>query len=402
MADEGPRSKLADLDAPLALRVRIVGGRIDAVLVGGRRMLGAARVLEGRPVESALAALPALFRLCGATQSVAGMRAVEAACGGGPGPAGRAARALVVDAEALEQTLWRILLDWPRSVGAAGDEAALKGFRQQLGALQRGAFADAQWCRPGGTAVNTDALHLGDIVESVAGQTTAILFGGVDPADALRDRRSFERWIADAPSGAAGVLRWVVAHDRVEFGAVETGPGAELDAGLVAERLATDDDGAYSALPDLAGEVPQTGALTRFRDAALLRELLPTHGTGLLTQLAARLVEVTALVAALRGELHELAAEAAPSELEGATGRGLGSVDTARGRLFHWVDVRDGRVARYRILAPTEWNFHPRGPLARALVGERAEDADAVRSAIALLVSAIDPCVGTDLRVEEA
>jgi hypothetical protein len=35
-------------------------------------------------------------------------------------------------------------------------------------------------------------------------------------------------------------------------------------------------------------------------------------------------------------------------------------------------------------------------------VGERAEDADAVRSAIALLVSAIDPCVGTDLRVEEA
>jgi hypothetical protein len=402
VADDGPRPKLADLDAPLALRVRIVGGRIDAVRVDARRTLAAARVLEGRPVESALAALPALYRLCGTAQSVAGLRAVEAACGGGPGPAGRAARKLLVDSEALEQTLWRILLDWPRSVGAAADEGALKRFRKQLGAVRQWVFADVQWRRPGGVVVNVDAERLAGTVEAVAGEVAAILFGDVDPGDALRDRRHFENWIAAAPTATAAVLRWVASHDRSDFGAAGTRAGPEPDPACVAERLAADDDGAYCALPDLDGEVPQTGALARYSDAALLRELLAVHGTGLSTQLAARLFEVMALVAALRGQLRELAPEAAQPAPASEDGCGLGSVDTARGRLFHWVDVRAGRIARYRIVAPTEWNFHPRGPLARGLLGAGAKDAGGVRSAIALLVAAIDPCVGTELLVEEA
>jgi Ni,Fe-hydrogenase I large subunit len=66
----------------------------------------------------------------------------------------------------------------------------------------------------------------------------------------------------------------------------------------------------------------------------------------------------------------------------------------SRGLLVHWVRL-DGtgeaaRTEAYRVLAPTEWNFHPRGVLARALAalhGAQAVD-DAWRLAVAF-----DPCV---------
>jgi hypothetical protein len=54
-------------------------------------------------------------------------------------------------------------------------------------------------------------------------------------------------------------------------------------------------------------------------------------------------------------------------------------------------------VVDYRLLAPTEWNFHPRGVVVQALE-TLAPDADLEQLA-SLLVEAIDPCVGYDLEV---
>ena len=46
--------------------------------------------------------------------------------------------------------------------------------------------------------------------------------------------------------------------------------------------------------------------------------------------------------------------------------KAIAAVETARGPLLHFARVRDGRIEDYHVLAPTEWNFHPRGLLARA------------------------------------
>ena len=48
-----------------------------------------------------------------------------------------------------------------------------------------------------------------------------------------------------------------------------------------------------------------------------------------------------------------------------------------------------GGVLDYRVLAPTEWNFHPDGALARAVAALAPDDLDAAR----LLAAAYDPCV---------
>ncbi|MGY4363165.1 Ni,Fe-hydrogenase I large subunit [Bradyrhizobium sp. i1.7.7] len=35
----------------------------------------------------------------------------------------------------------------------------------------------------------------------------------------------------------------------------------------------------------------------------------------------------------------------------------VGLVEAARGSLGHWMAVRDGKIERFQIIAPTTWNF---------------------------------------------
>jgi hypothetical protein len=390
------------LEGSLALRVELADGRIARVAIDGRRPVQAARVLEGRPAESALATLPFLYRLCGTAQSVAGLRAVEAAFDCGPGPAGCAARSLLVALEALEQSLWRILLDWPRCLGDRPDERALKRFRVQLAALRSGVFCDSHWRRLGGAAVNGSTGALAEAVESLGRDVDALVFGGARGDAALQSRGDFEQWVRDGRSPTGAVFEWVASQRLGGFGGAGVEPANGFDDGYLADRLAHDDAWEFCGLPDHHGEVRQTGALARLSSTPLVQELHSEYGFGLATQLGARLLEVTALLADIREQIPALAPEPTPALPAIHTGRALASVDTARGRLFHWVDVRDGRIARYRTLAPTEWNFHPCGPLARGLAGEPAQDAALTRRAVDLLVTAVDPCVGTRLAIAEA
>ena len=84
-------------------------------------------------------------------------------------------------------------------------------------------------------------------------------------------------------------------------------------------------------------------------------------------------------------------------------GAGFGAAETARGILLHFVQLDgEGRVAGYRIVAPTEWNFHPEGAFVRGMAGVAARSADAARQAAALMAHALDPCVAYRIEVIDA
>ena len=77
-------------------------------------------------------------------------------------------------------------------------------------------------------------------------------------------------------------------------------------------------------------------------------------------------------------------------------GRGRALVETARGLLMHEIALdgeHEERIADYFIVAPTEWNFHPQGPLAGWLTGRAAADRAALQGFAARAVAALDPCV---------
>ncbi len=85
------------------------------------------------------------------------------------------------------------------------------------------------------------------------------------------------------------------------------------------------------------------------------------------------------------------------SAVQVEAGRGRALVDTARGLLMHEIALDGDRVADYFIVAPTEWNFHPEGPLVGWLTGRDAADRAALTAFAARAVAALDPCVRWEL-----
>ena len=61
-------------------------------------------------------------------------------------------------------------------------------------------------------------------------------------------------------------------------------------------------------------------------------------------------------------------------------GRGWGATEAIRGALCHWIEVQNGRIKNYQIIAPTTWNVGPRdgggtlGPMEQALIGTPIAD----------------------------
>jgi Ni,Fe-hydrogenase I large subunit len=78
----------------------------------------------------------------------------------------------------------------------------------------------------------------------------------------------------------------------------------------------------------------------------------------------------------------------------------LAQVEAARGRLVHRVDIDDrGMIQRYQILAPTEWNFHPRGIVRKGLGNLQGRNDEELDQLARIFINAVDPCVGYSLSI---
>jgi len=167
-----------------------------------------------------------------------------------------------------------------------------------------------------------------------------------------------------------------------------------------------DKENAYSwcKAPRLSGQVVETGALARQMVAGhpLVRDMVGRNGASVTARIVARMLELALVLPVMESWLRQILpgdAYCLPShELENA--RGIGLIEAARGGLGHWLDVRDGRIYNYQIIAPTTWNFSPRdaagepGPLEQALVGLKAEEGgNAAPLEVQHVVRSFDPCM---------
>lgn len=91
-----------------------------------------------------------------------------------------------------------------------------------------------------------------------------------------------------------------------------------------------------------------------------------------------------------------------------APGVGLARVDSARGLLIHQVRLaarpagEPACIADYRIVAPTEWNFHPQGVFVREALATPPMPAADRRRRLRALALALDPCVAVSWDFEES
>lgn len=335
---------------------KITIGLGKTVSISSNRSQSVAALLIGREVGEALSLLPLVFSLCAHAHDQAARLAM--------GRKVQGANALLVLAENAREHLLRILLGWQGTakMPAPPVMALVPDMIKALKANTRMQVAD----------------RLDSYLETYV--------HGMSAARFLRS--DFVDWLGDTQTRAAQYLRLVIARGWQGLGAVETDFLPQMPARELAARLG---EAGFCLAPDWRGVTRETGPLARQFRAPMVAAVLKEHGAGLLARLLARLVDLARIPALMRAEQMPARAGAGASNA-GAPNAGASNVETARGRLIHWARLEGPVIADYRILAPTEWNFHPQGVAAQAL---RGLDADQARA----LIEAIDPCVDFEFGV---
>ncbi|WP_052700758.1 hypothetical protein [Methylocucumis oryzae] len=104
----------------------------------------------------------------------------------------------------------------------------------------------------------------------------------------------------------------------------------------------------------------ETTPLSRLQLHPLVAELNKAYGTGLLTRFCAVLVDMVNHLKRLQAPVLSVSGYKAGSV-------SLAAVPAARGLLIHHLELQHGLVYDYQVIAPTEWNFHPKGVLVASL-----------------------------------
>jgi hypothetical protein len=142
-------------------------------------------------------------------------------------------------------------------------------------------------------------------------------------------------------------------------------------------------DDAFARRPEWQGRPAETGPLARH----------PAASATLAGRLGARLADLEDLVAKLAIPAPPVTGTPLPD------GGGIAGCDTARGLLFHRVRILGDRIVSYRVVAPTEWGFHPDAAWIGALAGEPAESPEIAENALRRWILALDPCVPATLDI---
>ncbi|MDP1648113.1 MAG: nickel-dependent hydrogenase large subunit [Rubrivivax sp.] len=362
------------------------GSRVRHVGLGSTRPLAAARVLLGRSPGDAAALVPRLYALCGQAQGAACAAALRAA--GADESSVPRVSGWVVALEALQETLWRLLIDAPRSLSLPSQVAAVGPARAAVAQAIAALKAHPERPQP---ALADAAAVLGNIAHHHV--------YGCDPGAwlATPDAATFDTWRDTTNTLPARALA-LLAATAPGLGRSDTAlmPGLDDSAWWSAVVPALQQDPLFAQAPTWGGRPVETGALSRCRERPLVAALIARDGHSAATRFAARLVEGAALLGVLPAASSEAVGWVRAWPL--GAGLGLAAVQTARGLLLHQARLADGRITDYRIVAPTEWNFHPQGALFSGIVGTESPDEATLLARTGLAVHALDPCVG--FRVE--
>lgn len=357
----------------LSLRIVWDGSAVLGVDVKSTRPK-AYQILTGRMPETAMQLAPMLFGVCTKAQRAATMAAVFAARGNEMPQTAMLARA--VNCEAMQEHLWRLLLDWPKLLGLPQEQEQFVRWHGELNAIAAGQ----------GYAENL----LAELRQKLLGESGA-KWQDIEPNGWRNAGHGLCAPVFSALNDKEGMLEFV---DKP----VTCVLLPEWSASDVLQLYTGHFDHEFAAIPQHDGKAMETGALAHWQQMPLLQDLLSNRPARLLARLIARLVDLMDSAEALAHEndAGHIQSVSAPD------GAGLSLVRTARGMLLHYARIETERLAEYLIVAPTEWNFHPQGALASGLIGLKEKDAERLMETVRYYVLSLDPCVEYEVEVFHA
>ena len=376
------------LEGQIRIRLSWDGRQVCGVRIAPRSLAPIRALLRSKQPAEAVRMLPMIFSLCGQAQAAAAAAALQAA---GATNAGCTAPSLSLERcvllEALQELLWRLLLDLPTLMQGS---PAMDSFARLRRALTecKAEVAEAAWQEK----IRALERAVGD----------ALLGPSAPGLNVVADRRALTSFLGTAGTPTAGYLLACMYDElTVTRCAVQLLPA--LDSKQVLEELlpSRHNDAGFSSLPYWRGRPAETGSLARMQHHPLVAGILMESGPNTALRLVARLLEIGDLFSRLRAP--DLPGDSVVQGAPCGPDSGVAWVQNARGLLLHRVSLdKDGAIADYCLVAPTEWNFHPEGSCVAGLTGMPAASESEARRKAQLLIHSLDPCVAYKIEVDHA
>jgi len=357
--------------------------------ISSSRKTNVADFLKGKPRSQAVEILPLLFNVCGQAHALAS----SSACAREPLTSEAVtAGDLVVLCENAREHLLRIFTGWGQ--GIESDLSAVP-FQDIIGFVAKMKLAVSD--ETGAPQIShPDRLAA---VTQIADQLDAILEQHIFHCPAkewlsLLVDEQLARWAARVSSVPANYINRLYENNWQAVGCIKPNFLPALCPDELVQHMHGDQSDKFICEPDWNGACYETGCLARNYYHPLMSAVIQKYGAGLLARQVARLVELATLSEQMRAlVLSKRETSACDERL------GFGQVETARGQLTHSVLFRDDEISDYKILAPTEWNFHPHGVVCDSLKSLMNSDCSDHEILIPMIVEAIDPCVPYHVRM---
>ena len=434
------------------------------VAITNNRPLHAAQILVGKSIDEALRTIPLLFHICGKAQGFAAIQALLSAKFQQtpyefPLDIKRIylGQLVLTDIEMLREHMLRIFMDWPALLAPHLNSSDIDTERYEVlypQIISLGPeFEAALFGAHSPFSMDTQLDISEDKIETAFSTLTELLSSHIlgctiEKWATAKPRDIILHWSTMSETLAARVCHEIIKRKWAGEGEVDLNflPALSLKD---CERLlfpapAPEDsfletDGAMNEIPPLPstpswnGHPVETTSLSRHIQHGLIMQIVSQCGAGLLARHFSRLVEIVSVFLRIKKNIHTLLHKRTEAFFPKSVGsnifqnlfggndrnrpskrqtnslnhktalrRGVGVVEASRGLLMHGALIEGDVIKDYRILAPTEWNFHPKGALANSISNIRGTDACYVKMMAGFLISSIDPCTATKLEVRHA
>lgn len=209
--------------------------------------------------------------------------------------------------------------------------------------------------------------------------------------------RELLKWADGSNSICGQKIRHAVNQNEPSLGAIAFNPlWSENSARTVWENA---NSGRY-----------ETGALARVYQFSVIQELYQLYGIGHGVRVMARMIDCIVMLEELKkmvkANVVQMENENHDRTLEPIR---FSQIETARGKLLHRAVIEHDRVLSYDVMAPTDVNFHSKGPCYTALTNmvsklkPQGQDVSnmtvKIKSNAETIIHNFDPCIGYEIEV---
>lgn len=374
----------SEISGRLDVKVKWREGVIEQVLLSSSRPQRVTELFTGKKVEDVIDLVPMLYSLCGVSQKVAAIKAAESALRIQPTDQVEQIRGMLVTAEAARELALRLYSDW------LPDELNIK-----VKVIKW--FVEVNDEYDWALKINPECKNFADL-NACANKLDEILM--LSGYKFVLNDQSFRSTYKLLSSKMASEVKGVFADESTSLTNAESSVIDFADTAVQAEvvgQLESERAFLFCSEPELRNRPYENSIYSLNYDCNDMNK------KGFFCDFGSLEFRFFILSYVLFS-MPERIRKGTNDSLIKSSYSGLGIVKAARGVLMHYM-VLDGEpvskatVADYKIVAPTEWNFHPQGTLVKMLEGAKVSKKQ-LFVLVDSLIRLVDPCVKWQLQLD--